>query len=98
MNPREKIQNKKSSKKSNKKKDSEREVKNENLNKTDEQSEMMNEEILRSARKIMRELNEKEDQYECIDCKLRFANQNILKDHVCNNQEDEEKEVRKLPE
>ena len=122
MNPRRKIQNKKSSKKSNqkthaktnavsnrmqiereddqfhekmhsqpwylelKKKDSEREVKNENLNKPDEQSEIMNEEILRSARKIMRELNEKENQYECKLCKLRFENKNNLRDHICNTQ------------
>ena len=38
----------------------------------------------------MRELEEKEDQYECKDCKLRFENKNNLRDHVCNTQEGEE--------
>ena len=46
----------------------------------------------------MREIKEKEDQYKCNDCKIRFENKNNLRDHVCNTQEDEEKEARKLPE
>ena len=73
----------------------------EDLDRSEEQSEMINEEILRNCRKnhaetkeapnnitktSIKELKVKEDQYECKDCNMKLENKNNLRNHICNTQ------------